>query len=572
MPEGSASAVKDPGQKLRVFLSYSRRDEAFANELLSGLELLGFDAYLDKEDIAPGEPWEDRLGRLIRDADTVVFILSPASVKSKHCGWEVDETVKLAKRLVPVVWQTVADDDVPAPLRRLNYIFFSEGQSFSRSLGGLAQALRVNLSWIREHTRLAELASSWVERGRPEGLLLRGTEIADVQGWIAKRPEDAPKITPEQQALLDASVAAADAEFARKAALQWRAKAGTIAAAIIFAAGAGVSTLAWLQTREAKEALAQQNDSLRAANLRLERKVSLRVAPTGTSNYQVGPNWYQIASDYAGAIALVRQKQDPGSLIASGFVVEGDKLHPSFGTKPVFLTVSFAVSAAGKDAGPLPDNARVFPNIAPSATVAAPNEVKAEFPGLDPSANAILFRRALWEEPAPRGVGLIVLEIDGPLPFGVKPISRVQAALPEDLRVLTAQEAPGVADIAYRSPLRELSIVGFGASVGFSVFLNKLVGKVEHDPIEAGADMKRTELAYTHATEGGAAGAPVFDIATGELVAVHQLGGFIGAKFPLGRGISMASAKAAIARDLAGRPRPAPEPQPEIQSDPGATR
>lgn len=42
--------------KLKVFLSYSRKDSAFAQELLAGLELLGFEAYLDKEDIAPGEP------------------------------------------------------------------------------------------------------------------------------------------------------------------------------------------------------------------------------------------------------------------------------------------------------------------------------------------------------------------------------------------------------------------------------------------------------------------------------------------------------------------------------------
>jgi hypothetical protein len=570
MLDNTGGAAIEPRQKLRVFLSYSRRDEAFANELLAGLELLGFDAYLDKEDIAPGEPWEERLGKLIHDADTVVFVLSQASVKSQHCSWEVNETLKRAKRLLPVVWQTVTDGEVPAPLRRLNYIFFNEGQSFARSLGQLAQALRVNLTWIREHTRLADLAASWVERGRPAGLLLRGTEIADVQSWVARRPDDAPKITPDQHALLDASVAEAEAEFARKAALQWRAKAGTIAAAVIFAIGAGVSTLAFLQARQAKDALEQQNVELKAANLRLERKVSLRVAATGTSPYQVGPNWYQIASDYAGAIALVRTKAGSGNSIASGFVIEGDKLHASFGPKPVFVTVSFAVSSAGPDAGQVPSDARVFPNIVPGSAIATSAEVEAEFPGLDPKNNTIEFGRTLWEESVNGGAGLIVLEIAGPLPFGVKPITRVQATMPADLRLLTDKEAPGVADITYRSPLRELSIVGFGVSVGFSVFLNKLVGKVEHDSIAEGSDLKRTEFAYTHATEAGAAGSPVFDIATGELVAVHQWGGSIAAKFSLGRGIAMVSAKAAIARDLSGGRRP--DPAHETESGAGDTR
>jgi hypothetical protein len=41
-------------QKLKVFISYSREDEDFAQELLVGLELIGFESYLNKHDIAAG--------------------------------------------------------------------------------------------------------------------------------------------------------------------------------------------------------------------------------------------------------------------------------------------------------------------------------------------------------------------------------------------------------------------------------------------------------------------------------------------------------------------------------------
>ena len=40
--------------RLRVFISYSRKDEDFAQELLTGLELTGFEPYLNKHDIAAG--------------------------------------------------------------------------------------------------------------------------------------------------------------------------------------------------------------------------------------------------------------------------------------------------------------------------------------------------------------------------------------------------------------------------------------------------------------------------------------------------------------------------------------
>jgi hypothetical protein len=51
------SAGVEPG-RLRIFISYSRKDEDFGQELLSGLEFGGFEPYLDKDDIAAGEDWE----------------------------------------------------------------------------------------------------------------------------------------------------------------------------------------------------------------------------------------------------------------------------------------------------------------------------------------------------------------------------------------------------------------------------------------------------------------------------------------------------------------------------------
>jgi hypothetical protein len=51
------------GQKLKAFISYSRKDSSdFADELVTGLELAGFAPFLDRHDIAAGEDWETRLG------------------------------------------------------------------------------------------------------------------------------------------------------------------------------------------------------------------------------------------------------------------------------------------------------------------------------------------------------------------------------------------------------------------------------------------------------------------------------------------------------------------------------
>jgi hypothetical protein len=110
-------------QKLKVFISYSRKDSGdFAGELVSALELVGFASFLDRHDIAAGEDWEARLGALIQEADTVVFIVSPQAVKSERCGWEVDKTLALWKRLLPVIFKPVLDADIPEQLCRLQFV------------------------------------------------------------------------------------------------------------------------------------------------------------------------------------------------------------------------------------------------------------------------------------------------------------------------------------------------------------------------------------------------------------------------------------------------------------------
>jgi hypothetical protein len=46
---------------------------------------------------------------LIPEADTVVFVISPEAVRSGRRQWEVDKTLALSKRLLPVVFKPVPD-------------------------------------------------------------------------------------------------------------------------------------------------------------------------------------------------------------------------------------------------------------------------------------------------------------------------------------------------------------------------------------------------------------------------------------------------------------------------------
>src|SRR5262249_24806718 len=137
--------------------------------------------------------------------DTVIFVISPEAVKSEQCTREVGRTLALSKRLLPVVFKKVPERDVPEKLRRLQWVHFDGQPGFTRPLLQLAEALRVDLHWIRDHTRLAELATHWDGRGRPESLLLRGDAVDAARKWMADRKAAAPQITEAQRAFVKAS-------------------------------------------------------------------------------------------------------------------------------------------------------------------------------------------------------------------------------------------------------------------------------------------------------------------------------------------------------------------------------
>ena len=305
----SLANMESAERRIKVFVSYSRADKAFASDLVLGLAACGFAPYIDRQDIAPGEDWERRLAGLIAEADSIVYIVSPDSLASKNCAIELQQGLELRKRILPVVWRPIDDAQASPDLKRLNYIFFSgEGRTFAAGLNALAEALRTDIDWIREHTRLAELAGRWRARGHGADLLLRGGDIDAALTWQAGKPITAPAITDDQADFIKASTdARAEAERRAK-----RARAGLLtavsAAAVVFAGLAGVAGLAWYkadQERKDKEAarasvqralteLEVKTTEVRSANLRLGADVWLRTAPSDTGYYVVDSGWYPV--------------------------------------------------------------------------------------------------------------------------------------------------------------------------------------------------------------------------------------------------------------------------------------
>jgi hypothetical protein len=203
------TSSENPTPKVRVFISYSREDLAFADRIAEALTARGFEPLIDRAQIQAFEEWWRRIEALIVRADAVLVLLSPDALSSEVCAKELSFAASLNKRLAPIVARPVDENAVPEGLRRLNFVLFDDPARFDEKLTQLADALSTDLDWVRKHTDFGETARRWSEAGRPRGLLLRAPLLEEAERWIATRPRGAPLVTEETQAFVAASRRAA---------------------------------------------------------------------------------------------------------------------------------------------------------------------------------------------------------------------------------------------------------------------------------------------------------------------------------------------------------------------------
>jgi len=214
----------------------------------------GVDVFVDTADILPSEEWQPRLRALILSADAVVFVASPASIRSEVCQWELDEASGLNKRIVPLVIEDIGESAPPA-LSTLNYLFATPGRNLEAAVAELVAILETDIDWLREHTRLGELATRWSQVTALGAQPLRGAELAAAENWLSRQPRSAPDPTQDHRRFIYESRRLANRRQ------RWT-LGGAIFATFILAALAG---FAWVQRLDAIEGRQQAEAALREA-------------------------------------------------------------------------------------------------------------------------------------------------------------------------------------------------------------------------------------------------------------------------------------------------------------------
>jgi Tol biopolymer transport system component len=123
---------------VKIFVSYSRKDEPFARQLAGALGDLGADVWIDHQAIHTGSRWNDAIQEGLDACDLMLLILSPDSMASKNVG---DEWLYYLNRDKPIfpVWYKPCK--IHFQLDRLQRIDF-HSQSFDTALRQLHNELK----------------------------------------------------------------------------------------------------------------------------------------------------------------------------------------------------------------------------------------------------------------------------------------------------------------------------------------------------------------------------------------------------------------------------------------------
>ena len=123
---------------MQIFITYAHVDRFLVkSQIVEVLRHANHDVWFDERLIA-AQDWKQQLQIAIADSDALLYAMTPESVASDWCQWELSKAVELDKPIIPVLLQSRTP--IPIALSNIQYVDFSQGataDAVARLMGGL---------------------------------------------------------------------------------------------------------------------------------------------------------------------------------------------------------------------------------------------------------------------------------------------------------------------------------------------------------------------------------------------------------------------------------------------------
>ncbi len=133
---------------MKVFISYSSKDEALATRIVASLEAAGLDAWYSKREIMPGDNWAEKIANGLKESNAMVVLVTPDALESDAVQSSISYALSeraFNKRLIPVIVGDSADfakDRIPWIFNRLKTIKLSKDGKNDEQFKQIVQVLK----------------------------------------------------------------------------------------------------------------------------------------------------------------------------------------------------------------------------------------------------------------------------------------------------------------------------------------------------------------------------------------------------------------------------------------------
>jgi hypothetical protein len=119
---------------VKIFVSYSRRDADFAQQIEEYFQGSGHDVFTDVKDIQAGVIWTSAIENNISNCDIFVVIVTHASLRSLEVEKEVLQAQRENKKIIPSIHKDVDYNEIKWNLKSIQGIEFQDKYELSRVL------------------------------------------------------------------------------------------------------------------------------------------------------------------------------------------------------------------------------------------------------------------------------------------------------------------------------------------------------------------------------------------------------------------------------------------------------
>jgi len=124
----------------RIFISYSSKNELDASRLYKTLKVMGFQVWMAKYFLIPGQLWDISVQDAMNTSDVMLVVMTRAAVASVEVRKEWNYFLENEKPIIPLLFENLNKTERPYRLGGIQYLDF-HSQAFEKAMKNLVRTL-----------------------------------------------------------------------------------------------------------------------------------------------------------------------------------------------------------------------------------------------------------------------------------------------------------------------------------------------------------------------------------------------------------------------------------------------